>query len=85
VRAIRELVDDVVLVTEGEMLAAIRQLAVEEHVIAEPAGAAATAALLYRKFQHGPCIVLLVTGANVSPDVLRAAICSHRQERVPNA
>jgi threonine dehydratase len=76
VRAIRELVDDVVLVTENEMLAAIRHLALEEHVIAEPAGAATTAALLHRKFQYGRHVVLLVTGANVNPDVLRAAICS---------
>lgn len=75
VRAIRELVDDVVLVSDDEMLAAMRHLALEEHVIAEPAGAAATAALLHGKFQYGEHIVLLVTGANANPDVLRAAIC----------
>lgn len=75
VHAIRELVDDVVLVSDDEMLAAMRHLALEEHVIAEPAGAAATAALLHGKFEYGQHIVLLVTGANASPDVLRAAIC----------
>jgi threonine dehydratase len=75
VRAIRELVDDVVLVSEDGMLAAIRYLAMEEHLIAEPAGAAATAALLDGKFRCGRQAVLLVTGANVSPEVLRAAIC----------
>ena len=78
VRAIRELVDDVVLVSEEGMLAAIRHLAMEEHLIAEPAGAAATAALLDGKFQCGRQAVLLVTGANVSPEVLRAAICAQR-------
>lgn len=73
VRAIRELVDEVVLVSDDEMLAAIWHLALEEHVIAEPAGAAATAALLYGKFAAGTQTVLLVTGANITPDVLRSA------------
>jgi threonine dehydratase len=75
VRAIRELVDDVVLVSEDEMLAAIRHLALEEHIVAEPAGAAATAAMLRGKFECGSRVVLLVTGANVTPDIFRAAIC----------
>lgn len=75
VRAIRELVDEVVLVTDDEMLAAIRHLALEEHIIAEPAGAAATAALLHKKFESDSQVVLLVTGANVSPSVFGAAIC----------
>src|SRR5436190_23615652 len=75
VRAICELVDEVVLVTDDQMLAAIRHLALDEHIIAEPAGAAATAALLHAKFQCGRHTVLLVTGANISPEVLRAAIC----------
>lgn len=75
VRAIRELVDDVVLVSDDELLAAVRDLALEEHIIAEPAGAAATAALLHRKFESEGQVVLLVTGANISPKVLGAAIC----------
>jgi threonine dehydratase len=75
VRAIRELVDDVVLVSDHEMLAAIRHLVLEEHIVAEPAGAAATAALLQQPSRFGRNIVLLITGANVSHDVLRAAIC----------
>jgi threonine dehydratase len=75
VRAIRELVDEVVLVSEDEMLAAIRHLALEDHIIAEPAGAAATAVVLHDKVQIGDRTVLLVTGANVTPNVLRAAIC----------
>ena len=76
VRTIRELVDDVVLVSEDEMLAAIRHLAVAEHVIAEPAGAAATAALLHKKFRPGAATVLLVSGANITPEILRRALCA---------
>ena len=73
--AIRELVDDVRLVSEHQMLAAIRHLLLQEHVVAEPAGAAATAALLQAGAPTGSIIVVLVTGANVIPEVLQRAVC----------
>jgi len=63
-----------VLVTEQQMLAAIRHLIVEEHVVAEPSGAATTAALLAIPNPRARNIVLIVSGANVSLDVLRLAI-----------
>jgi hypothetical protein len=44
VLAIRELVDAVHLVSEGQILDAIRHLHARENVLAEPAGAATTAA-----------------------------------------
>jgi threonine dehydratase len=69
VRAIHELVDDVVLVCEDEMLAAIGLLHQHAQVVAEPAGAAATAAFLKRPFPRGP-VVALVTGGNLS-DAIR--------------
>jgi threonine dehydratase len=63
--AIRELVDDVVLVSEQEMLDAIRSLYSIMGVIAEPAGAAATAA--YRKYSDvAGSNVALVTGMNIT-------------------
>jgi len=72
VRAIRELVDDVCLVSEGELLAAIRMLLFDEHVIAEAAGAAATAAYLQNPGAYAGCsVVLLVTGSNIPPELLR--------------
>jgi threonine dehydratase len=74
VRVIRELVDEVVLVSEEEMLRAIGQLAIDEHIVAEPAGAAATAAFLKSKSEGKKNVALLVTGANVAADVLRQAI-----------
>jgi threonine dehydratase len=70
VRAIRELVDDVVLVSEEQMLNAIRFLYEHEGVLAEPAGAAATAAFLANPLRDGPT-VLLVSGANISQEVRR--------------
>lgn len=74
VRDIRELVDDVVLVSEEQMLRAIETLLVEEHVLAEPAGAASTAALLHARASYGEKVVLVVSGANISQDVLKRAI-----------
>ena len=67
VQAIRELVDDVVLVSEEQMLQAIAHLYNEEGVLAEPAGAAATAALSgYPPREDGGDVVLLVTGCEHS-------------------
>jgi threonine dehydratase len=74
VHAICELVDDVVLVSEEELLNAMRSLFVSEGVLAEPAGAAATAAYLKQPTADGP-VVLLVTGANVTDEIrLRAGL-----------
>jgi threonine dehydratase len=63
------------LVSERELLEAIRVLLLDEHVLAEAAGAATTAAFLqdaagYRDRK----VALLVTGANISLEVLRLAV-----------
>ncbi len=68
VAAIRELVDEVVAVSEEEMIAAIEWLYDREQVIAEPAGAAATAALL-KEPAAARTSVVLVTGRNVAPSL----------------
>lgn len=74
VHAIRELVDDIVLVSEEEMLAAIGLLHQHAQLVAEPSGAAATAAFLKRPFPRGP-VAALVTGGNISDAVrLRAGL-----------
>lgn len=69
VEAIGRLVDDFVLVSEEELLAAVRRLLIDEHVVAEPAGAAALAGLLASGPGAGET-VLPVTGANLSEEVL---------------
>lgn len=74
VRAIRELVDDVTLVSEDEMLQGIRTLLYEEHLVAEPAGAAALAAFRQNPTAYaGRKVVLLVTGSNIPHELLRQA------------
>lgn len=74
VRVIRNVVDEVVVVSEAQMLEAIETLLVEEHVLAEPAGAASTAAFLRAGADYGENVVLLVSGANITREVLRRAI-----------
>jgi threonine dehydratase len=75
VREISARVDDFAVVSEEEMLAAVRKLILDEHVVTEPSGAAATAALLKNggKFA-GKTIVLLVTGANIPEKLLLRAL-----------
>jgi threonine dehydratase len=76
VKAVRELVDDVVLVSENELLQAVRILLLEEHVLAEPAGAASTAAVLRleSRLTDESEIAVVMSGANISPGVLRRAL-----------
>jgi threonine dehydratase len=76
VREVKNLVNEVVLVSEEQMLRAIEILLLEEHVLAEPAGAASTAALLKSNSDSGEHIVLVVSGANISPEVLRRAVAN---------
>lgn len=74
VRNVKQLVNEVVLVSEEQMLHAIGTLLFEEHVLAEPAGAASTAALLDAGAEYGENVVLVVSGANISREVLRRAV-----------
>ena len=74
VRDVKNLVDDVVLVSEEQLLRAIETLLLEEHVLAEPAGAASTAALAQSSVRCGDHLVLAVSGANISREVLKRAI-----------
>jgi threonine dehydratase len=70
-------VDEVVLVQDDEMLRAIRLLFEWEHLLAEPAGAAALAALLYH-YSPAPNerVVVVLSGANVTDEVMIRALKS---------
>lgn len=79
VEAIRELVDDVRLVSEQEMLDSVGLLLFEEHIVVEPSGAAATAAFLKDSAGYADLnVVLLVTGANVTKEILHRAVSGTR-------
>jgi threonine dehydratase len=63
---VRRHVNTVVSVSEQDLRQAMRGLAAEEHLIAEGAGAAATAAVLATGvIRPGQRAVVLVTGSNV--------------------
>jgi len=66
------LVDDWVAVTDAEILDAVRWLATEAHVVAEPSGAAAVAAA--RRDGGRPPVVAVVSGGNIAWEVLRQAL-----------
>lgn len=68
-------VDELLLVEEPELLRAVRVLMQWEHLLVEPGGAAATAALLHHyRPRPGERIAVLVSGANVSDQVLVQAL-----------
>jgi threonine dehydratase len=73
----RACVDRMITVEETEMLRAIRLYFEWEHLLAEPAGAAALAALLYH---HTPKpnerVVVILSGANVTDEVMLRALRS---------
>jgi threonine dehydratase len=64
---LRSLMDEVQVVSVGEIEAAIRRLARDHHVIAEGAGAAALAAA--DRIEAGPAVAI-VSGGNIDPAVL---------------
>ena len=73
---VREFVDDVVLVTDDEIAAAMSLLLTRAKLLVEPAGAAATAALVARKIPValGKRVVSVLSGGNVDLERLRALI-----------
>jgi threonine dehydratase len=66
---VKELIDDVVVVTLPEVKAAVRELALRHHLIAEGAGAAAYAAALSPRCK-GTNVVAVITGGNIDPAIL---------------
>ena len=70
VGAVRELVDEMVLVTEQAMRDAMQLLLTSDDVVAEPAAAASVAALLDAPRAHPGSVVALITGRNVAPELV---------------
>jgi threonine dehydratase len=75
---IEALVDDIVTVSEAELLEAVRRLALQGRLVAEPGGAVAVAAALFRDpaelgltspGSQAP-VVAVVSGGNIDPTLL---------------
>jgi threonine dehydratase len=75
---IRELVTDIITVTEDEMLTAVRRLATQARLIAEPGGAAAVAACLFRsgELPEAGTPVAVLSGGNISPELLASILAT---------
>jgi threonine dehydratase len=72
---VRRVVDQVVTVDEDQIIGAIRGIASEEHLIAEGAGAVATAAVLAKALiARDHVAVVMVTGANIDEARLRRCL-----------
>ena len=72
---VREYVDDIVLVSEDEVASAILALIEKNKMIAEGAGAAAVAAVMFKKFPtEGKRIVSIVSGGNIDVTSLSRVI-----------
>jgi threonine dehydratase len=75
------LLDDVVTVSDAEIAAAVRLVAEESRLVAEPSGALAPAAARFRAREAGltgldGTVVAVVSGGNVDPDRYRALLAS---------
>ncbi len=75
-RYVAEHVEDVVLVSDDEIVAAMKLLATRAKLVAEPSGAAAVAALMWGRIpvRGGETVVAVVTGGNVDDEVLVRAL-----------
>ena len=70
---VQAFVDEMVEVSDDEILAALRFLMTRNKIVAEPAGAASTAALLSGRLTipSGACVVVVVSGGNVDLERLK--------------
>ncbi len=71
----RDLLDDVILVTEDEIAAGIRHAYEQEREILEGAGAVPIAALLAGKLQPSGPTVLVLSGRNIGMALHRRIVC----------
>lgn len=76
---LRGKLDDVVLVSDEEILGAVRMLLEHERIVAEPSGAAALAAAhKMRDELRGKKVVVMVTGGNISGELLSRILAGSR-------
>jgi threonine dehydratase len=73
---IRELVDDIVTVSEDEIVDAMSKIARRARLVAEPSGAVTTAAWLHHRDEvgDGRAPVAVLSGGNVEPAMLAQAL-----------
>jgi threonine dehydratase len=71
----REYVDDIITVSDEEILKAVGVLATQAHLVVEPSGAISVAAYLYRRgFLPGGRSAAVISGGNVDPELFRSCL-----------
>jgi threonine dehydratase len=76
-RVLRAMLDDFVLVSDDELIAAVRLMVEKTRTLVEPAGAAALAAAMSSSLKpqlEGRRVALICSGGNISPSQLRSAL-----------
>jgi len=84
---IRTFVDDIVAVTEEEILEAMRRLALRVRLVAEPSGAVTFAAYLFhsKELPASRLTVAVISGGNVEPGLLAEVLTGSGLEDARNA
>jgi threonine dehydratase len=84
---IRAFVDDIVTVTEEEILESMRRLVLRVRLVAEPSGAVTFAAHLFHREElpDSRVTVAVISGGNVKPDLLARVISGSRLEEARKA
>jgi threonine dehydratase len=77
---IRKYVDNIVTVTEDEIRSAIRELATEVHIVAEPSGAVPYAAWRFHQNElpRAKKTVCVISGGNIDPKLLQEVLAQPR-------
>jgi len=73
---VKKYVDDIVLVSDEEILEALRLLLIQGKIFTEPAGAAGFAALLTKKIQvpQGAQVICVLSGGNIDTSLLKTIL-----------
>jgi threonine dehydratase len=84
---IRAFVDDIVTVTEEEILETMRRLALRARLVAEPSGAVAFAAYLFHREElpDSRVTVAVISGGNVEPNLLAEVLSGSSSRDVRSA
>lgn len=72
---VQRLVEDILLVSDEEVIETMRRLLTRMKILVEPTGAVAAAALLHGKLPvQGARVGIILSGGNVDPEVLREVL-----------
>jgi threonine dehydratase len=79
----RRFVDDIVAVSEDEIIEAMRRLAYEAKLVTEPSGAVAFAGYLFRQNElpSARLSVALISGGNIEPSLLTQILSESASNR----